>query len=57
MTRLFVLISALVFIGGFGYLTIRVLAEGGVTVLGVVSVFVVILLAVGIVGALRHPPR
>jgi hypothetical protein len=57
MTRLFVLISALVFIGGFGYLTVRVLAEGGVTVLGVVSVFVVILLAVGIVGALRHPPR
>jgi hypothetical protein len=57
MTRLFVLISALVFIGGFGYLTFRVLAEQGVTVLGVVSVFVVILLAVGIVGALRHPPR
>jgi hypothetical protein len=57
MTRILVLASALVFIGGFGYLTYRALAEQGVTVLGLVSVFIVVLLAVGIVGALRNPPR
>jgi hypothetical protein len=57
MTRILVLAAALVFIAGFAFLTYRALAEQGVTVLGLVSVFIVVLLAVGIVGALRHPPR
>jgi hypothetical protein len=46
-----------VFIGGFAYLTYHAIAEQGVTALGLVSIFILILLAVGIVGALRNPPR
>jgi hypothetical protein len=57
MTRILVLAAALVFIAGFAFLTYRALAEQGVTVPGLVSVFIVVLLAVGIVGALRNPPR
>jgi hypothetical protein len=57
MARILVLIAALVFIGGFAFLTYRAFAEQGVTVLGVVSVFILLLLTVGIVGALRNPPR
>jgi hypothetical protein len=57
MTRILVLAAALVFIAGFAFLTYRALAEHGVTALGLLSVFIVILLAVGIVGALRNPPR
>ncbi|HWX95751.1 MAG TPA: hypothetical protein VNZ01_02780 [Solirubrobacteraceae bacterium] len=57
MTRILVLAAALVFIAGFGFLTYRALAEQGVSFLGVLSVFILVLLAVGIVGALRNPPR
>jgi len=57
MNRRLVLAAALVFIAGFAFLTYRAFAEQGVTVLGLVSVFILVLLAVGIVGALRHPPR
>jgi hypothetical protein len=57
VARLLVLLAALVFIGGFAFLTYRALEEQGVTVLGLVSVFILVLLAVGIVGALRNPPR
>jgi hypothetical protein len=57
MARLLVLIAALVFIGGFAYLTYRALAEQGVTLPGVLAIFVLVLLTVGIVGALRNPPR
>jgi hypothetical protein len=57
MARILVLAAALVFIGGFAFLTYRALAEQGVTLLGLVSVFILVLLAVGIVGALRNPPR
>jgi hypothetical protein len=57
MTRILVLASALVFIAGFAFLTYRELAEQGVTFLGLLSVFILVLLAVGIGGALRNPPR
>jgi hypothetical protein len=57
MTRILVLAAALVFIAGFAFLTYRAFAEQGVTALGLVSVFILIVLAVGIVGALRNPPR
>jgi len=57
VTRILVLLSMLVFVAGFAFLTYRELADQGVTVLGLVSVFIVVLLAVGIVGALRNPPR
>jgi hypothetical protein len=57
MTRLFVLCAALVFIVGFAYLTVHAVAEQGVTVAGLLSVFILAMLAVGIIGALRNPPR
>jgi hypothetical protein len=57
MTRRIVLAAALVFIAGFAFLTYWAFAEQGVTALGLLSVFILILLAVGIVGALRNPPR
>jgi len=44
MTRLLVLGTVLVFIAGFGFATL-------------LSIFILVLLAVGIVGALRNPPR
>lgn len=58
MTRLIVLGVALVFIAGLAFLTVAATFEqGGLTILGLVSIFVLVLLAVGIVGALRNPPR
>lgn len=57
MTRLAVFSAALAFVVGFAFLTISAFAQQGVTVAGVISALFVVILAVGIVGALRHPPR
>ncbi|MGO9319586.1 MAG: hypothetical protein ACLQBY_02115 [Solirubrobacteraceae bacterium] len=57
MTRLLVLGAVLVFIAGFAFLTFTAIVKDGVTIDTVLSVFIVVLLAVGIVGALRNPPR
>jgi hypothetical protein len=57
MTRLLVLGAALVFIGGFAFLTVSAISEQGITAAGVLSISILVLLAVGIVGALRNPPR
>jgi hypothetical protein len=57
MTRLLVLLLALIFIAGFAFLTFRAFAEQGVTLAGLLSIFILVLLAVGIIGALRNPPR
>jgi hypothetical protein len=57
MRRIVVLGAALVFIAGFAFLTFRAMAEQGVTVAGLLSVFILVLLAVGIIGALRNPPQ
>jgi hypothetical protein len=55
--RVLVLGVALVFIAGFAFLTVAATIEqGGISAAGVVSIFILILLAVGIVGALRNPP-
>jgi hypothetical protein len=51
-----VLAVALVFIAGFAFLTVVAATEQGITVATVISVFILLLLAVGIVGALRNPP-
>jgi hypothetical protein len=56
MRRLAVLCVALLFIAGFAFLTFRTIAERGVTLAGLISVFILVLLAVGILGALRNPP-
>ena len=57
MTRLLVLAAALVFIFGFAFLTIHAIAEQGLTAAGVISILILVVLAVGILGALRNPPR
>lgn len=58
MTRLAVLAIALVFIAGFAFLTVTVIVkEGGITFASGLSVLIVVFLAIGIVGALRNPPR
>jgi hypothetical protein len=57
MTRTIVLVLALVFLLGFAVLTIGAVASEGLTPAAVLSVLILVLLAVGIIGALRHPPR
>jgi len=57
MTRVAVLAVALAFILGFAFLTIDGIRNAGFGVEGVASVIVLLLLVVGIVGALRNPPR
>jgi hypothetical protein len=57
VTRVVVLAIALVFIIGLAVLTLRTVAEQGFSLAGLVSVFVVAVLGVGIVGALLERPR
>jgi hypothetical protein len=57
MTRTVVLAVALAFILGFAFLTIGSAVEQGVTVGTLLSALVLLLLLVGIVGALFNPPR
>lgn len=57
MARLTILAIAMVFITVFAFLTIDTVSQQGFTLAGAISVFVLVLLAVGIVGALLHPPR
>jgi hypothetical protein len=57
MTRVAVLAVALAFILGFGFLTIGGIEQFGINVQSVLSIFVLVILTVGIVGALRNPPR
>ncbi len=57
MIRVAVLAVALAFILGFAILTIEGIKSMGFGPESVAAVFVLVLLAVGIVGALRNPPR
>lgn len=57
MRRLIVLGIALVFISGFGFLTVAAAIEQGLTAASLISAFILLLLGIGIVGALRNPPR
>jgi hypothetical protein len=57
LTRLLILILAALFITGFAYLTIGTIAEQGLTLAGLLSVLILLLLGVGVVGALFNPPR
>ena len=57
MTRLLVLGAALVFIAGFAFLTYTAVVEQGFTLASLLSVLILALLGIGIVGALRNPPR
>jgi hypothetical protein len=55
--RAIVFTVALLFIVGLGVLTGLDIARNGVTVIGVVSVLLLVVIMVGIVGALGPPPR
>jgi hypothetical protein len=57
VTRLLVLLVATLFIIGFAFLTISAIAAQGFTLGSAISIFVVVLMGVGIVGALLNPPR
>jgi hypothetical protein len=57
MTRTVVMCAAVLFILGFAVLTVHAVAEQGVSLASVVSFFVLVLLGVGVIGAIRHPPR
>jgi hypothetical protein len=54
--RIYVLAAALIFIAGFAFLTVAAIANQGFTVASLLSIIILVLLAVGIVGALRDPP-
>jgi hypothetical protein len=49
--------AALMFIAALLALTVHAAASGGIDILTVLSVLVLALLALGIVGALLHPPE
>ena len=52
-----VLGAALAFVVALFALTVHAAASGGIDILTVLSFFVLALFAVGIVGALLHPPE
>ena len=57
MTRRLVFGAALLFIAGFAVLTATEVKEQGFGVFSAISLFILVLLAVGVIGALRNPPR
>jgi hypothetical protein len=57
MTRIIVLSVVLLFVIGFAFLTLTVISsQGGLTFASLLSLLIVVLLGVGVVGALRNPP-
>jgi hypothetical protein len=57
MRRILVLGAVLVFIAGFAFLTVAAIIEQGFTIASLLSILILALISVGIVGALRNPPR
>ncbi|HWG09445.1 MAG TPA: hypothetical protein VN672_10620 [Solirubrobacteraceae bacterium] len=57
MRRIIVLGTVLAFIAGFAFLTVAAVIEQGFTIASLLSFLILALLAIGIVGALRNPPR
>ncbi|HEY2770066.1 MAG TPA: hypothetical protein VGI87_05840 [Solirubrobacteraceae bacterium] len=55
--RVAILIIALAFIGGLAALTVDDIVHHGLTAVSVMALGIIVLFAVGIVGALRHPPQ
>jgi hypothetical protein len=57
MRRNLVLGAVLFFIAGFAFLTVVAVIEQGFTPASFLSILILALLSIGIVGALRNPPR
>jgi hypothetical protein len=55
--RVPVLIIAVLFISGLGALTVIDISRYGITILSALAILVLVLFMIGIVGALREPPR
>lgn len=55
--RFLVFLSALLFIVGFGLLTALYFKSNGVTAVGIVGLSVLVVIGIGVIGALLHPPR
>lgn len=55
--RVPVLIIAVLFIAGLGALTVIDISRYGITILSALAILVLVLFTIGIVGALREPPR
>ncbi|ADB49174.1 hypothetical protein [Conexibacter woesei] len=55
--RNLILGASLVLIAALAFFTLRDFAVNGVTAMGVVSLPIVVLLAVGVIGAMAQPPR
>lgn len=56
-TRRMILGASLVLIAALAFFTARDMIVYGVTPMGVVSLPIVVLLAVGVIGAMGQPPR
>jgi hypothetical protein len=57
LARRLILAIVLLFIAGFAYLTVSAVSKQGFTLASAISVLVLVLLTVGVVGALLNPPR
>jgi hypothetical protein len=55
--RVIVFVVAVLFIAAMAVLTVLDFAHNGVTGLGIVSVGVVVVIGVGVIGAILQPPR
>ena len=57
MLRLLVFAAALLFILALGLLTALYIKSSGLTVVGVLGLVVLIICAIGVLGAILHDPR
>jgi len=57
LARALVVLFAVIFIAGMAVLTVLDFANNGVTLVGVIGAGVVIVIGVGVLGALLQPPR
>ena len=55
--RTALLVGGLIFVGLFAAMTITVAVQYGFDVLSVAAIVIVLVLALPLIGALRHPPR
>jgi hypothetical protein len=55
--RVVVFTISLAFIAGLGVLTVMDIVNNGVTPIGILAVALLVVIMVGIVGALTQPPR
>ncbi len=54
--RTALLAAGLIFCGGFGAMTVYVAADSGVDILTLSALLIVVMIATGLIGAIRNPP-